>query len=231
MNRWKIATGALAIVVLTGFTTSLVTAYLLRPGSPAGLTSADNGGAVSMVPRASATPAVGPVTPASRPRVVPAVQRTVTSQAAGPRSASQTPRSTSVSTGSVRPVADTSAAECASTGDRVWRVAKPGLLGTVLGAGMGAAGGAIANGGNGAGKGAMIGGLAGAAVGSAYGAYKTKQECGTVLGPNAPGFLGGSGDREIARGSATPAPNAPEAAFSNRGASPSGDGITVYNVK
>jgi hypothetical protein len=227
MNRWKIATGALAIVVLTGFTTSLVTAYLVRPGSPAGLTSTDNGGAVSMVPRASATPA--PLTQGSRARVVPAVQRTVTSEPATPRSASQT-RSPSVSAGGVRPVAATSVAECATTGDHVWRIAKPGLLGTVLGAGMGAAGGAIANGGHGAGKGAMIGGLAGAALGSAYGAYKTKQECGTVLGPNAPGFLGGSGDREIARGSATPAAETPQAALSNRRAATSSEGIQVYNV-
>ena len=33
-----------------------------------------------------------------------------------------------------------------------------------------------------AGKGALIGGLAGAALGGGYGAYKTKQECGTIFG-------------------------------------------------
>jgi hypothetical protein len=31
----------------------------------------------------------------------------------------------------------------------------------------------------------MIGGLAGLAAGGLYGAYKTKQECGTGLGPHA----------------------------------------------
>lgn len=74
------------------------------------------------------------------------------------------------------------AADCVSAGDRVWRIAKPGAIGGLLGAGVGAAGGAIANGGKAAGKGALIGGLAGALLGGGYGAYKTKQECGTVFG-------------------------------------------------
>jgi hypothetical protein len=74
------------------------------------------------------------------------------------------------------------AAECASGSDRAMRIAKPGVLGTLIGAGLGAAGGAVADGGKGAGKGALIGGLAGAALGTGYGAYKTKNECGTIFG-------------------------------------------------
>lgn len=124
----------------------------------------------------------------------------------------------------VRPVAMGAApADCGTTGDRVWRIAKPGLVGTLLGAGMGAAGGAIADGGKAAGKGAVIGGLAGAALGSAYGAYKTKNECGTILG--------GSGS------SFTPAParNDRVFTFAPSGASAavpasSGDRIAVFDA-
>jgi hypothetical protein len=73
-------------------------------------------------------------------------------------------------------------ADCSTGGDRALRIAKPGALGALLGAGLGAAGGAIADGGNAAGKGALIGGIAGAALGTGYGAYKTKNECGTIFG-------------------------------------------------
>jgi len=73
-------------------------------------------------------------------------------------------------------------ADCATGGDRAMRIVKPGLIGTLAGAGLGAIGGAIADGGGGAGKGALIGGIAGAAAGTGYGAYKTKQECGTIFG-------------------------------------------------
>jgi hypothetical protein len=73
-------------------------------------------------------------------------------------------------------------ADCSTGGDRALRIAKPGALGAVLGAGLGAAGGAIADGGKAAGKGAIIGGIAGAALGTGYGAYKTKNDCGTIFG-------------------------------------------------
>jgi hypothetical protein len=73
-------------------------------------------------------------------------------------------------------------ADCSTGGDRALRIAKPGALGALLGAGLGAAGGAIADGGKAAGKGALIGGIAGAALGTGYGAYKTKNECGTIFG-------------------------------------------------
>jgi hypothetical protein len=128
-----------------------------------------------------------------------------------------------VRSASVRPVANTTAANCSSTSDRMMRIAKPGLLGGLLGAGLGAAGGAIANGGKAAGRGALIGGLAGVAVGGGYGAYKTKNECGTIFGGS--GFSGGSGatpavDRTVAY---TPSPLASSAARSS-------EGITVYNA-
>jgi hypothetical protein len=130
---------------------------------------------------------------------------------------------------SVRPVAMSTPVDCATTGDRVWRIAKPGLIGTLLGAGAGAAGGAIANGGDAAGKGALIGGLAGAALGTAYGAYRTKNECGTVFGGSGSGFApapSAGGDRVFTyapRASTPPAASGPSAA-------PSGDRITVYDA-
>jgi len=89
-------------------------------------------------------------------------------------------------------VANSTAADCATGGDRAWRIAKPGLIGTALGAGLGAAGGAIANGGKSAGKGAIIGGLAGAVLGGGYGAYKTNNECGTIFGSKTSGLAGGN---------------------------------------
>jgi hypothetical protein len=79
---------------------------------------------------------------------------------------------------------------CGSTADRLWRIAKPGAVGGLIGAGVGVAGGAIANGGKAAGKAALIGGLAGALLGGGYGAYQTKAECGSVLPSR--GVTGGS---------------------------------------
>lgn len=99
-----------------------------------------------------------------------------------------TPRVTQVSSTAVP-------ADCTTGGDRALRIAKPGAVGALLGAGLGAAGGAIADGGKAAGKGALIGGIAGAALGSGYGAYKTKNECGTIFGngfsaaPSAPATI------------------------------------------
>ena len=99
----------------------------------------------------------------STPRAYPAVARAETPAA-------------------VTRVASTTAADCSTGGERAMRIAKPGAIGALLGGGLGAGGGAIADGGKGAGKGALIGGLAGAALGAGYGAYKTKNECGTIFG-------------------------------------------------
>jgi hypothetical protein len=110
--------------------------------------------------------------------------------AAAPRAASADPEPVAASTVPAAAPAPVPAAAPTSTppttdcaaGDRTWKIAKPGLIGTAVGAGLGAAGGAIASGGKGAGQGAIIGGLAGAALGSGYGAYRTKNECGAVFG-------------------------------------------------
>ncbi|MBI2207288.1 MAG: hypothetical protein HYU41_25950 [Candidatus Rokubacteria bacterium] len=197
MNPWKMATLGIVTVLTTSLGASLTTAWLMRPTTAA---QAETVGPMRYAVDAGPT----------RPRVV-------TTRAAAASPASVSPSA------SVRPVAYGSApADCGTTGDRVWRIAKPGLIGTVLGAGAGAAGGAIADGGKAAGKGALIGGLAGAALGSAYGAYKTKNECGTILGGAA---LEGNGatvpasDRSIAY-----APSTRAAAAS------SGSGITVYDA-
>ena len=194
-NPWKLATIGLALVGTTALGTGLTTAWMLRP--PAAATAQETATTPTtvarMAPAAPAAPSYG---------VTPAVQRTppapVTRTSAPP----------------VRPVS-TSAADCGTNGDRVMRIAKPGLIGALLGAGAGAATGAIANGGKAAGKGAIIGGLAGTALGAGYGAYKTKNECGTVFNFNG---------------------NAPAPAYAGSGAAPQaalseGQGFTVYNAR
>jgi hypothetical protein len=162
INPWKFATIGLLLIGVTALSTGVTTAYFMRP---------------SPVPPVAAAPAsleAAPLSPAPAPAV-----RYVSAPAApvAPR-----PVAVAAAPRVVRTAAVPVAADCATTGDRVWRIAKPGAIGGLLGAGLGAAGGAIADGGNAAGKGALIGGLAGALLGGGYGAYKTKQECGTVLG-------------------------------------------------
>ena len=191
-NPWKLATIGLALVGTTALGTGLTTAWMMRPTDAAATTQE-----TAQTPPAPAA-RMAPAAPAYS--VQPAVQRT----APAPVAHASTP---------VRPVS-TAAAECGTNGDRVMRIAKPGLIGALLGAGAGAATGAIANGGKAAGKGALIGGLAGTALGAGYGAYKTKNECGTVFnfnGSSTPGYAG-----------STPAPQA---------ALTDGKGITVYNVR
>jgi hypothetical protein len=200
-NPWKLATLGLALTGVTALSTGLTTAYLVRPAVE---------GAGS---RAVATPAPVAATRASMmatpaPVIAPAV---ATPAPVAPRPVV------------VRPVAvQTVGNDCSTGGQRAMKIAKPGLIGTLAGAGLGAVGGAIANGGSGAGKGALIGGIAGAALGGGYGAYKTKQECGTIFG-GGPGFASG----------ATQAVGpivAPEAALS-AAAPAAGNGITVYNAR
>src|SRR5712692_3119042 len=149
----KIVTTGIALVTGTSLLTGVTTAYMLRPATPADTMTATY--APTPVRRAPAVVA---------PRVKPVASRATV----------YTPRPT--------PVATTTTSDCATGGDRAWRIAKPGALGGLLGAGLGAAGGAIANGGSGAGKGALIGGLVGAAAGVGYGAYNTHKECGTIFG-------------------------------------------------
>ena len=151
-NPWKLATIGIALTAVTALTAGATTAYLVRP---AATVSADSP-AASMVERRGVT------------QPVP-VRTSVPRAAVATRPVSATP-------------ASTVPADCATGQDRAWRIAKPGLLGTLLGAGVGAAGGAIADGGSGAGKGAIIGGVTGAVAGTAYGAYQTHNTCGTIFG-------------------------------------------------
>jgi hypothetical protein len=201
MNPWKLATFGIVGVLVTSLTTGLTTAFLMRQPAQA--------------------ETVAPVTAPSGVRYAAATQtqpRTVVTRSA-PSAA-------------VRPVSTAAAApaECATTGDRVWRIAKPGLIGTLLGAGAGAAGGAIADGGKAAGKGALIGGLAGAALGSAYGAYKTKNECGTILGGSGFGPAPAQGDRVFAYTAPSSAPSPSGTAAPAAVPTASGDRITVYDA-
>jgi hypothetical protein len=199
-NPWKLATLGLALVGVTSVSTGVTTAYLLRPNT----TDMTAAAPAYAAPAPAVTRAVmttqAPV--ATRPVAQPAV---VTQPAV------------------VRPVAvQTVANDCATGGQRAMKIAKPGLIGALGGAGLGAIGGALAGGGSGAGKGALIGGLAGTTLGAGYGAYKTKQECGTIFGSNTPGFAGNTLQ------AAVPA-IAPQAAL--RAVPGAGEGITVYNAR
>jgi hypothetical protein len=182
-NPWKLATIGLALVGTTALSAGLTTAYVLR--------------------QPDEVPAVTAATP--RTLVTP---RAVSAAPAVARRAAVAPGVTPVATPPVA-ATPTVAADCATGKDRAMRIAKPGVIGGLLGAGLGAAGGAIADGGDGAGKGALIGGLAGTVLGGGYGAYQTKNECGTIFG------------------NAFTAPAAPAATPVTYG----GQGITVYNAR
>ena len=165
-NNWKLATIAVALTGVTALSTGLTTAWMLRPAAEAQAESAPVAptaarpampyAATVSAPPARVTPAV------ARPAITPAVVRTPTPAPA-----------TRVAT---------EPADCTTGTDRAIRIAKPGAIGALIGAGLGAAGGAAVKGGSGAGKGALLGGIAGAALGTGYGAYKTQNECGTILG-------------------------------------------------
>jgi hypothetical protein len=198
-NPWKLATIGISLTVVTAMASGLTTAWMLRP---TGAAQADEV-RMAAAPRPDARYMTADL---------PAAPRPVYQTAAAARPAR------------VTRVANTAADDCSTGGDRAWRIAKPGLLGTALGAGLGAAGGAIANGGKSAGKGAIIGGLAGAALGAGYGAYKTNNECGTIFGSRSTGFAGGN-NGYAARTSAT----SPAAMQRNRPAD-SGS-ITVYSAR
>ena len=172
-NPWKLATLGLALTGVTALSTGLTTAYVMRSPEVA---SADSRASAAPAPVAtSASTATLIPAAASAPMATPPV---VATQAAVVRPAA-------VRRVAVAPVAY----DCATGGQRAMKIAKPGLIGSLAGAGLGAIGGAIANGGSGAGKGALIGGIAGAVAGGGYGAYKTKQECGTIFGSaSLPGF-------------------------------------------
>jgi hypothetical protein len=160
LNPWKLATVGLLLIGVTALSTGVTTAYFMHPESAA---------------TGSPIPVVGPV-PSEAVQLAPApAVRYVAARPATRPVVAGTPRVVRAATVPV-------AADCASTGDRMWRIAKPGAIGGLLGAAVGAAGGAIADGGRAAGKGALIGGLAGAVLGGGYGAYQTKNECGTVFG-------------------------------------------------
>jgi hypothetical protein len=188
-NYWKLATIGIALTGVTALSTGLTTAWMLRPAPEA------------QASVASVSPSPARLTPAvPRPALAPAVAHTTTP-----------PRVTRVSTAAVP-------ADCDTGGERAMRIAKPGVIGALLGAGLGAAGGAVAKGGDGAGKGAIIGGLAGAALGTGYGAYKTQNECGTIFG-SANGF------------SAAPASQADRVQALAPAADVGGDRIQVYGIQ
>lgn len=187
-NPWKLATLGLIALGITVGTSTLTTAYLMRPPATASEV-AEATVAETPAPR----PAIVRVAPAPRRNAVARVATPATAgvvpavvEAPAPPVRASEPMTAPITPAAVRPSADAAPADCNTGGDRALRIAKPGALGAVLGAGLGAAGGAIANGGKGAGKGALIGGLAGAALGTGYGAYTTKNDCGTIFGGDTP---------------------------------------------
>ena len=199
-NYWKLATIGIALTGVTALSTGLTTAWMLRPAAEAQTPATQAAPLMSATPAPTMRPAAATYDPSAppAPRITPAVAR----PASPPR---------------VTPVASTStAADCTTGGDRAMRIAKPGAIGALLGAGLGAAGGAVVKGGGGAGKGALLGGLAGAALGAGYGAYKTQNECGTILG-NSNGF--------------NAAPTAPAGNVEAMAQPAAGDHIQVYRVE
>jgi hypothetical protein len=209
-NPWKwIALGMMAVVGIVA-TSSLTTAYLMRPPAltPTATTVETTPAVEHRAPAISIAPVVSqkpirrvatatrpPVTRVVAPQPAVAPGDETTSVTPVPAATAPAPTAASVTSPPTAPTpavpvaaapslpsAPARPADCDSGGDRALRVAKPGVLGALLGAGLGAAGGAIANGGKGAGKGALIGGVAGAALGTGYGAYKTKNDCGTIFG-------------------------------------------------
>jgi hypothetical protein len=203
-NPWKLATIGLTLMGTTALGTGMTTAYLVRPAAEPG--DAETSVRPAVLRTAQLAPPAHPAVRPAAARPAPVVSPPPAPSVAPPAP----PRVTPVAT----PVAS-APADCATGTDRAMRIAKPGLVGTLLGAGLGAAGGAIADGGKGAGKGALIGGLAGAALGTGYGAYRTQDECGTIFGgESAPAGL-------VAPPAATP----PAALHDGRG------GITVYNAR
>lgn len=224
---WKYATIGIAAVGLTAATSSVMTAYVMRPSSPDAAATAHeadsrNGDAPdlrstvserppsALAPRRAAAPrtlnvtrvsaeerpyalsaspvtvpappaAEAPSAPAAAPGTLPPPV-VATPVPAPPPSPAPAPSTTPTVDATRVTQTATTPADCASGSDRAMRIAKPGALGGLLGAALGAAGGALANGGKGAGQGALIGAGVGAVAGGGYGAYKTKQDCGTVFG-------------------------------------------------
>ncbi len=196
-NPWKLAAIGLALVGTTALGTGLTTSYLMRAPAPAEALQAPVTPLASVAPRALAASS-----PLTRPVIAPA--------APSPIPVAVTPVATRA----------TVPADCDTGSERAMRIAKPGLIGGLLGAGLGAAGGAIADGGKAAGKGALIGGIAGAALGGGYGAYKTRHECGTIFGDARSGLAG------------APAVATTPALGPTRGQALAGaGGITVYNAR
>lgn len=258
ISRWKLVSAGIALVSATALTTGLTTAYLIRPAALARAESGGRlaaGGQVGAEPLATgqasarsgvgsarryavATPVPGPTTASaarttSSVTTAPQVGTTAPAPIEGPATVGSVlpePPTPAASTPVEHPAAVGSVpADCATGGQRAWRIAKPGLLGTLVGAGLGAAGGAVADGGKGAGKGALIGGAAGAAVGSAYGAYNTKKDCGTIFGGN--GLP--EGPSTVSQGRS----ETPQAALRDspvpfqRGAARKSDAISIYAVR
>jgi hypothetical protein len=220
-NPWKWI--ALGFMALTGVvaTSTLTTAYLMRPPAavattaptepvaerrapivrvaPSALSRAASipgprvSRAAAIVPSAASTPIAADAAASLEPSASTAVTPRPN---VAPSSALPDVPATGAKV-TARPAAVSAPADCETGGDRALRIAKPGALGALLGAGLGAAGGAIADGGKAAGKGALIGGIAGAALGTGYGAYKTKNECGAIFGSSTP-------SRSV--GTAAPAP-------------------------
>ena len=191
-NPWKLVTIGMAVVGTTALGTGLTTSYMMR--TPATADARE----IAVPPRGSAAPRAL-VASAPVPRTVgPAVRAPAPVQTAPVSTAGRAP------------------ADCDTGTERAMRIARPGLIGGLLGAGLGAAGGAIADGGKAAGKGALIGGIAGAALGGGYGAYKTQNECGTILGDASGNGVAGAAPA----GAPLPPPSAG-----------GGQAITVYDAR
>jgi hypothetical protein len=183
-NPWKLATLALVLTGVTAVSTGVTTAYMMRSSEGAGSRAHATPAPASAFTSAPAAD-LAPMNTAAPPLATPAVIRPAVATHQTPVVHTRADAPAPVQrTAVVTPVAT----DCSTGGQRAMKIAKPGIIATLAGAGLGAVGGAITDGGSGAGKGALIGGIAGAALGTGYGAYKTKQECGTIFGSTTLGF-------------------------------------------
>jgi hypothetical protein len=253
-NPWKwIALGLIALIGIAA-TSTLTTAYLMRPPAPVATAastepigehrapivrvapSALSRAATIPTQRVSRAAVVAKPAPASIPTANVAPSEPPLGPAVTPQPVAAPPSAPPDGPAAGAGVAPRSAsvaapADCSTGSDRALRIAKPGALGALLGAGLGAAGGAIADGGKAAGKGALIGGIAGAALGTGYGAYKTNSECGTILGTPAPSQTGVAPPAARGDGGSAAVPPRIESMAPARGAAADEGRIQVYGVR
>lgn len=169
---WKLATAGLAVTAIAAFAIGVTTVHLMRPAradaekplrapSPAPapyreLPSAPGTSTKPLIYHPGPPPAKPARTTVTVPRATPIADR----PDSRPPVAATPPSGTDpVPAANPEPALESEPQAMDSTTgqERAWKVARPGILGAMIGAGVGAAGGALTDGGEGAAKGALPG--------------------------------------------------------------------------